>query len=162
MKSCTSSVPGTCGELFQGSLDGIPCLVSCPVDRMARLRITEMPSGGVVCPPDMSKTKRALELALEAEPRRGKSLLVERLNALPEGKGYASSTADILAAVSGLAALSGEPFDPERATAAFASLRQRTQEAEAAVHKTIVDVSGRLPVETRERLTAPVARSRRP
>ena len=116
MKSCTSSVPGTCGELFQGSLDGIPCLVSCPVDRMARLRITEMPSGGVVCPPDMSKTKRALELALDERQCRVKSLLVERLNALPEGKGYASSTADILAAVSGLAALSGEPFDPERAT----------------------------------------------
>jgi len=83
---------------------------------MARLRITEMPSGGVVCPPDMSKTKRALELALDERQCRVKSLLVERLNALPEGKGYASSTADILAAVSGLAALSGEPFDPERAT----------------------------------------------
>lgn len=116
MKSCTSSVPGTCGELFQGSMDGIPCLVSCPVDRMARLRITEMFSGGVVCPPDMNKTKRALELALDERQCRVKSLLVERLNALPEGKGYASSTADILAAVSGLAALSGEPFDPERAT----------------------------------------------
>ena len=27
----TTSIPCTCGELFQGSLDGEPCLVSCPV-----------------------------------------------------------------------------------------------------------------------------------
>ena len=29
--------PGTGGELFQGTLGGTPCLVSCPIDRMARL-----------------------------------------------------------------------------------------------------------------------------
>jgi len=29
-----AALPGTCGELFQGLVDGEPCLVSCPIDRL--------------------------------------------------------------------------------------------------------------------------------
>lgn len=116
MRSRTAAFPGTCGELFQGTLGGVPCLVSCPIDRMARLKVTEHFREGVVLPPEMSKTKKALELVLGKPPFQGSSLKVERLSALPEGKGYASSTADILAALYGLAALSDVHLSPEAAS----------------------------------------------
>jgi hypothetical protein len=32
-------LPGTCGELFQGTLDGQQCLVSCPIGRFATVEV---------------------------------------------------------------------------------------------------------------------------
>ncbi|HPE65914.1 MAG TPA: hypothetical protein PK849_07020, partial [Synergistales bacterium] len=115
MKRVVAAFPGTCGELFQGTLDGVQCLVSCPVDRTARLELILEEGEGISVPPEMSKTRRALELALARRPLAG-ALRVRRLEALPEGKGYASSTADILAALYGLANLSGTPLTPEDAS----------------------------------------------
>ena len=115
MKRVAASFPGTCGELFQGTLDGVPCLVSCPVDRFARLELTLESGEGLSVPPSMSKTRRALELALARRPLSG-ALRVRRFESLPEGKGYASSTADILAALYGLAQLADVPLPPEEAS----------------------------------------------
>lgn len=115
MKRVVAAFPGTCGELFQGTLDGVQCLVSCPVDRTARLELILEEGEGISVPPEMRKTRRALELALARRPLPG-ALRVRRLEALPEGKGYASSTADILAALYGLANLSGTPLTPEDAS----------------------------------------------
>ena len=115
MKRVTVGFPGTCGELFQGSIDGVPCLVSCPVDRLAHLEISLKAGEGLDVPLSMSKTRRALASVLADRPLDG-SLRVRRLEALPEGKGYASSTADILAGLYGFAQLSGVSLTPEEAS----------------------------------------------
>jgi L-threonine kinase len=108
--------PGTCGELFQGTLGGTSCLVSCPIDRMARLKVSRFPGEGVFVPPAMTKTRRAVGIALGLWSSAGGAVRVERVEALPEGKGYASSTADILGALYGLSSLDGRPLAPEEAT----------------------------------------------
>jgi hypothetical protein len=33
------ALPAACGELFQGTLEGIPCLVSCPINRYAYAKV---------------------------------------------------------------------------------------------------------------------------
>jgi L-threonine kinase len=116
MSTVAAACPGTCGELFQGTLDGVPCLVSCPIDRYARIRVTARPGEGLSLPGEMSKTRRALENFLERRPLAGRNLVVERLDALPEGKGYASSTADILSALACAATLAGISLPPEEAS----------------------------------------------
>lgn len=116
MTTVTAACPGTCGEFFQGTLDGVPCLVSCPIDKYARIRVTARPGAGVSLPGEMSKTRRALETFLERRSLAGKNIVVERLEALPEGKGYASSTADILSALACTASLAGIPLPPEEAS----------------------------------------------
>jgi len=116
MTTVAAACPGTCGELFQGTLDGVPCLVSCPIDRYARIRVTARPGEGLSLPGEMSKTRRALETFLERRSLGGKNLAVERLEALPEGKGYASSTADILSALACAASLAGISLLPEEAS----------------------------------------------
>lgn len=117
MKSIRVRYPGTCGELFQGILNGIPCLVSCPMDRMNHLKITLIPEQeGLLVSPGMEKTRKALEKAC---PRLGlDNALIEvtKIEGLPEGKGYASSTADILGALFGVARLAGYTLTPEEAT----------------------------------------------
>jgi L-threonine kinase len=115
MKRVAAAFPGTCGELFQGTIDGVPCLVSCPVDRMARLQLTLGEGTGLDVPPAMSKTRRAIESVLEEHPFEG-SIRIDRLRGLPEGKGFASSTADILAGLYAIAELSGTVLSPEQAT----------------------------------------------
>lgn len=112
--SLLTAMPGTCGELFQGVVDGVPCLVSCPVDRFAVLRVSSGRTA-LSIPPGMVKTKRALLRAGRVLPMSA-GLSVERIEALPEGMGYASSTADILCALYGAAALSGASLEPDRAT----------------------------------------------
>ncbi len=116
MTSCSVAFPGTCGELFQGTQDGIPCLISCPIDRMSRLEVSLRAEGGVLTPREMTKTRKAVGIALGRHLRNGSSVSVSRVEALPEGKGYASSTADILGALYGIAALDERDLPPEEAT----------------------------------------------
>jgi len=111
------AVPGACGELVQGTLDGVPCLVSCPIDRMAEVVVVATPgSGRVRVPATMPKTRWAVQLALAALGRQDVDVRVERRRGLPEAKGYASSTADILAALFGLGRALGERISAEWAT----------------------------------------------
>ena len=116
MTTVAAACPGTCGELFQGTLDGVYCLVSCPIARYARIRVTARPGKGLSLPGEMSKTRRALEMFMESRSPAGRNLAVERLEALPEGKGYASSTADILSALACAASLAGISLTPEEAS----------------------------------------------
>jgi L-threonine kinase len=110
-------MPGTCGELVQGTLDGVPCLVSCPMDLFAEVSVVARPGTGLVlAPPSMSKTHRAVSLAMESLGCTGADVHIHRHHALPEGKGYASSSADILAALFALSRLLGSPLSPEEAT----------------------------------------------
>jgi len=96
----SASLPGTCGELVQGSLDGLPCLVSCPIDRYSRahVRIHNHLTGWKT-PVQASKALAALNLAIKrlGWPAAGGELSLA--SDLPRARGYASSTADIGAAL---------------------------------------------------------------
>ena len=88
------SLPATCGELFQGSLDGEACLVSCPINLYSRATSTHRQSETL--PPEMRKTRQALQLFAE---RTGQKIDIKLHNPLPSGRGYGTSTADIGAAL---------------------------------------------------------------
>ncbi len=88
----TVRVPGSCGELVQGIIDGVRLHVSCPVDRYARA--TWRP--GSRRAGQGEKVRRALAAA-GASPAFLAGLTMA--SELPRGIGMASSTADIGAAV---------------------------------------------------------------
>jgi len=107
--------PGTCGEWVQGARDGVPFLIDCPIDRFSEARVAlNMNAAGWDLPQNKLKALQVLELLKDTLglPRLGGK--VEFSLQLPEGKGMASSTADITAvAAATLVALGEEPV-PER------------------------------------------------
>jgi len=106
------AVPGTCGELVQGTLDGEPCLISCPIGAysIAAVRCTAGTEWHV--PTYASKTRAALHAGLTylGQPVRGGSVHLQ--TTLPRGRGYGSSTADIGATLYALGQAVGRHFTP--------------------------------------------------
>ncbi|MGI8329141.1 hypothetical protein ACRYCC_04195 [Actinomadura scrupuli] len=105
----TGTAYGTCGELVQGVLDGRDFLITFPID--LRVRATASPSalqGVAVWPPHKVKARRAAERLLRRlrYPSR-LGVRVDIASPLPEGKGMASSSADIVATCRALADLLG-------------------------------------------------------
>lgn len=122
--SCEAAVPGTCGELVQGTIAGVDFLVSCPVDRYAFARFDpgdEPPDAWLRRLGGFPKVRAALATLPD---RMGMPLPPGRLSLrteLPRGKGYGSSTAEIVAAVTAVAAAAGVTLTPgELAGAALA------------------------------------------
>ena len=58
------ALPGTCGELVQGTLDGEPCLISCPIDYYSSVEVRFQPQGGWTVPEHAPKTRAALQAGL--------------------------------------------------------------------------------------------------
>ncbi|MCS7002529.1 MAG: hypothetical protein NZ518_06755 [Dehalococcoidia bacterium] len=100
--------PGAAGELAQGVVDGRHVHVSAPIDRFARAVFvrSESPLTG---PPDCPKALAAVRayLSERGRPLTGRLLIASDL---PRGKGMASSTADIGAAIGAVAAAYGDPI----------------------------------------------------
>lgn len=93
--------PGACGELVQGQFEnGENFLVSLPVDIWAKVsvEITNESQKIIVSPNDKIKTRQAVRMLLNYlnHPVFGAKVKIE--SEIPEGKGLASSTADIVAA----------------------------------------------------------------
>jgi L-threonine kinase len=108
------AVPGACGELVQGTLDGEqPFLISCPIDRFSVAEVELTPEReDWSCPPDTPKSIASLRATLA---RLGRAEMGGRLRIrsdLPRAKGMASSTADIAATVYALAKALGEEVEP--------------------------------------------------
>ncbi len=109
-------VPGTCGEWVQGTLDGVPCLVSCAINWYGRVTVTLDPNTTAWdLPKGASKTAQALRLTLAAcgNPPTGGSVRLD--NPLPVGRGYASSTADVAGVIYALGRALGSAFTPSEA-----------------------------------------------
>jgi L-threonine kinase len=89
------ALPATCGELVQGTLDGVPCLVSCPIGRYSMAEVRLRPGPGWDVPPGAPKAATALRDGLRYldQPELGGRLRL--VTDLPRGRGYASSTTDI-------------------------------------------------------------------
>ncbi len=101
------SCPYTCGELFQGTIDGFSCLVSCPIS----IYSTALPTPGRPQPPLPPKAQRALvSLPYAAH------LPVELRQRLPAGRGYGTSTADIGSTLFAAARWANIPLDPIEAS----------------------------------------------
>lgn len=104
----TVTVPGTCGELIQGWSDewAEPVLVSCPVMLYNRITVEARPdrSGVMVAEADhSSKIRQAAVLALDYLERPNWGVTITRTSQLIPGRGMASSTADVVGVLMGLA-----------------------------------------------------------
>lgn len=105
-------LPGTCGELVQGAIDGQPFLVSCPIAVFVRVAVRLAPGQSLVVPPDAPKAAAALRatLAYCGAPDLGGELVLE--SPLPRGKGLGSSTADVAGTIYAVARALGRALDP--------------------------------------------------
>ncbi|WP_330261195.1 GHMP family kinase ATP-binding protein [Streptomyces sp. NBC_00539] len=111
---------GTFGELLQGALpepDG-DFLVTFPLAHWATATFHHRPGqhGVRVHPPHKGKSRRVAEVVLASLGVEGGGLL-EIGGGLPEGKGLASSSADLVATVRAVGAAFGRSFDPDRTEA---------------------------------------------
>ena len=104
----TARVPGSCGELAQGMIDGEYFLVSCPIDMYSTATVEFIHgSGKVHAPADAPKSRRAVELTLECLGRFDVDVSLTLSSPLPRGKGMASSTADVSASIAATVAALG-------------------------------------------------------
>ena len=117
MNGACAALPAACGELVQGTLDGMPCLVSCPIDRYASARVElEAPSARAPShqswslPPDAPKSVAALFSGLRHLGADGSCGSLQLSSAIPRSRGYASSTADVGATLYALAEALGCPL----------------------------------------------------
>jgi L-threonine kinase len=110
------SAPGTCGELVQGVLGHRDFLITLPVDLRVQCTVTPSPAPGVtVWPPHKTKVARsareaARRLGLRLDTAAGPGIRIDVASPIPEGKGLASSSADIVAACRAMADYAGEPL----------------------------------------------------
>lgn len=123
-----AALPAACGELVQGTLDGVRCLVSCPIDRYAVAEVALGAEPAADCgqgngsrhwdvPAGTPKAVEALRVGLRqarAELREPVARVRLRIaSELPCGRGYASSTADVGATLYALGRALGRPMAPE-------------------------------------------------
>lgn len=58
-------VPGACGELVQGMIDGDYFLITCPINLGSEVRVSLQPGGQVTGPGEKGKALRAVRLTLD-------------------------------------------------------------------------------------------------
>ncbi len=109
----SASAPGTCGELAQGVLDGVPVMVTCPIDLSSTATVALCEGRGRVHgPAESPKAVRAVELALGLLGCDDVDARLHIQCQVPRGKGMASSTADIVASVEATAAALNSEISP--------------------------------------------------
>lgn len=116
----TVRMPGTCGELVQGTLDGVAFQVTCPIDVYSTVTVELTEEPGVIAPPDSPKAAEGARLALAHLGSRLGARVALRSD-LPRGKGLGSSTADVAGAIAACGLALGAPLAP--ATIARLALR---------------------------------------
>lgn len=106
---------GTCGELAQGQFDsGEDFLVTLPVDLWSEVRVeVDMASSGVRGNVEKTKTGLAIRKALDTLGFPNWGATFHGQSDLPEGKGMASSSADIVAACRAVSAALNLPLSAE-------------------------------------------------
>jgi L-threonine kinase len=96
--------PGTCGEWLQGAKNGVPFLIGCPVNRFVEAWAEiELPVKNKNIewrlPEGKDKTRLALLKLAQSYALPPLQGTIEFSSQLPTGKGMASSTADMIAAM---------------------------------------------------------------
>ena len=111
--SATVRAPGVCGELAQGVIEGIHFLVTCPVDFYSRVKVDLYSDGpGVEAPEDCDKAAAAVRRALSHLKNAKVRAKVTINNPIPRGKGMASSSADLAAAIAATGMALGQELSP--------------------------------------------------
>ena len=106
--------PASCGELAQGLLDDAHVMVTCPIDLYATATVVLSDGAGLVRGPrDCPKAVRAVALTLERFGVDAMDAELSLESPIPRGKGMASSTADIVAAIAATAGALGRTSDAE-------------------------------------------------
>ena len=115
IRRASALAPGTCGELAQGMLDGIVCMVTCPIDMYSRASVELSPGDGEIqAPPDSPKARLAVQSTLEYLGEVGADAILLLDSPLPRGKGMASSTADVAASIVATASATGRQLEPSQ------------------------------------------------
>jgi len=105
--------PGVCGELAQGVFEGIHFLVTCPVDFYSRVKVDIYSDGpGVEAPEDCDKAAAAVRRTLFHLKNAKLRAKLTINNPIPRGKGMASSSADLAAAIAATGLALGEEITP--------------------------------------------------
>ena len=111
--TATVRAPGVCGELAQGVIEGIHFLVTCPIDFYSRVTVDLYSDGpGVEAPEDCDKTAAAVRRALSQLKNAKVRAKLTINNPIPRGKGMASSSADLAAAIAATGLALGEELTP--------------------------------------------------
>lgn len=95
--------PATCGEFVQGHIDGEDFLINCPIDLFSYATVQRIGEPGI----------RLIDLEFFTKIQQGIAMIAERIEVplqheiairshIPRGKGMASSTADLTAALSAI------------------------------------------------------------
>ena len=101
--------PGSCGELVQGTVDGIPFLVTCPIDIFSTVSVKRgKPGSKFFAKAELAVLKTQQYLGTDHE-----KLSISVNTQLPQGKGMASSSADISAACQATAKYFGKELSPK-------------------------------------------------
>ena len=112
-RRASATAPGTCGELAQGMLDGIVCMVTCPIDLYSTATVQLSPGeGGISAPANSPKASRAVQATLDYLEEGGLKASLRLDSPLPRGKGMASSTADVSASSVATASALGRELSP--------------------------------------------------
>ena len=103
----TVRVPGSCGELVQGTEQGRPFLVTCPINCYTTVRVSDTFTGiyGLG-----RKSLTALESVMTQLGQEEFPWGLRLVSELPHGKGMASSSADIAATAAAAALAFGKPL----------------------------------------------------
>jgi GHMP kinases N terminal domain len=106
--------PGTCGELVQGEIEGCDFLVNCPIDLFSYVTVELAPFPGL-CIQNADEHTKICEAVILLAREYGLSLShqIRVDSAIPRGKGMASSTADITAALDAVCRSCGETLAPQ-------------------------------------------------
>ena len=111
--------PAACGELVEGIIDHQAFLVSCPIDLYSKAKVCLHPKDMYPHPIDCGrwpKASRAVSAALKAWQGDMWDATLEIESCIPLGKGMASSTADIGAALAATALALGLVPNPVEMT----------------------------------------------
>ena len=94
-------------------LDGVLCMVTCPIDLYSRATAAIRPGDAPIAgPPDAPKAAQAAQAALDCLGGSGMTGRLRLDSPLPRGKGMASSTADVAAAIAAVSAAMQRPLPP--------------------------------------------------
>ncbi len=111
----SARAPGACGELAQGMLDGILCMITCPIDVYSTATVEVSPgTGDVTAPCGFPKARRAVQATLQFLGLREMDAELTMKSPLPRGKGMGSSTADVSASIVAAAAALNAGLSPDQ------------------------------------------------
>ena len=115
------ALPATCGELLQGHLDGADFHVTCPVAVYGAVRILAQPRPAAVRLPRKAEAAlvevlRTLRVNLSPGGMAALAARIQLVSRLPQAKGMASSSVDVLGVVLAVGRLLGRAWTPAEAS----------------------------------------------